>query len=206
MLRTTDGGRTWRDVALPPRGGDGDLTVLPDGSLVMSHSIQYVGRWKLLRPGGHAWCRLTRPSPAVQRLNQLSAPAVIDGELWWLTGPQDHPDAAPALNAAPACGAQLLKRPAAARQRGAYQPPRQSALASRAFTASSRACLRLSSLDWMNENTTMTVGKNSDHAEHDVGDLLVVGLAEPALASVGVGKRRRRERSAGRRRTPSARS
>jgi hypothetical protein len=101
VLRTTDGGRTWCDIALPPRGGDGDLTVLPDGSLVMSHGIQYVGRWKLLRPGGHAWCRLTAPSPAVQRLNQLSAPAVINGALWWLAAPADQPDAAPAVNALP---------------------------------------------------------------------------------------------------------
>src|ERR1700759_4073309 len=37
-------------------------------------------------------------------------------------------------------------------------------------------------------------GEEHDHAEHDVGDLLVVGLAEPALTAVGVGEGRRRER------------
>jgi hypothetical protein len=98
VLRTTDGGLTWRDVALPPRGGDGDLTVLPDGSLVMSHGVQYGGPWKLLRHGGHAWCELTAPSRAVQRRFQLSAPAVINGALWWLAGPADNPDASPAVN------------------------------------------------------------------------------------------------------------
>jgi len=87
VLRTTDGGLTWDDVALPRRGGNGDLTVLPDGSLVMSGGVQYVRPWKLLRRGAHAWCALTTPSAALQRRFQLSAPAVIGGELWWLSAP-----------------------------------------------------------------------------------------------------------------------
>ncbi|HEY1568635.1 MAG TPA: hypothetical protein VGF68_16525, partial [Solirubrobacteraceae bacterium] len=67
VLRTTDGGLTWSDVVLPPRGGNGNLTVLPDGSLVMSHEIQYDGPWKLLRRGARAWCALKLPSRALQR-------------------------------------------------------------------------------------------------------------------------------------------
>jgi hypothetical protein len=93
VLRTTDGGATWHDVALPPRGGDGDLTVLPDGSLVMSHGVQYDGRWKLLRHGARAWCELRTPGPALQRRFQLSAPVVINGALWWLSGAPENPDA-----------------------------------------------------------------------------------------------------------------
>jgi hypothetical protein len=101
VLRTTDGGATWRDVALPRRGGDGDLTVLPDGSLLMSHGVQYVGRWKLLRHGGRAWCELRTPSPALQRRSQVSAPVVISGALWWLSTPPENPDAAPTVNQLP---------------------------------------------------------------------------------------------------------
>jgi hypothetical protein len=101
VLRTTDDGATWRDVALPPRGGDGDLTVLPDGSLIMSQGVQYVAAWKLLRHGGRAWCKLTTPSRAVQGRVQLSAPAVINGALWWLAAPADNPDASPTIDEVP---------------------------------------------------------------------------------------------------------
>ena len=101
VLRTTDGGTTWHDVALPARGGHGNLTVLPDGSLVMSPGVAYTGRWKLLRRGARAWCALRTPSAAVQRRLQLSAPAVIDGALWWLSGPANNPAAVPAVSQLP---------------------------------------------------------------------------------------------------------
>src|ERR1700738_1867222 len=41
-----------------------------------------------------------------------------------------------------------------------YQPPRQSAFASRRFWASILACFRRSSPHWITENTSATVGKN----------------------------------------------
>jgi hypothetical protein len=87
VLRTTDGGATWHDVALAPRGAPGNVTVLPDGSLLMSHTQSYIGRWKLLRRGSGTWCDLRAPSRAVQRRLEASAPTVIDGALWWLTDP-----------------------------------------------------------------------------------------------------------------------
>jgi len=42
-----------------------------------------------------------------------------------------------------------------------YQPPRQSALAARAFCALIFACLRFSSRHWINDKITITVGKNA---------------------------------------------
>jgi hypothetical protein len=71
------------------------LTVLPDGSLVMSHEIQYDGPWKLLRRGARAWCALKLPSRALQRRLQDSAPAVINRSLWWLSQPADNPGDSP---------------------------------------------------------------------------------------------------------------
>ncbi len=99
VLRTSDGGATWHDVAPPRRGGQGDLTVLPDGSLVMAGGLGYSGPWKLLRRGRRAWCALAVPSGALRRhAYQLGAPAVIGGALWWLTGSLTSATAAPTLH------------------------------------------------------------------------------------------------------------
>jgi hypothetical protein len=51
VLRTTDRGVTWHDVAIPRRPGLGGITVLPDGSLLTAHGLGYEGRWELLRRG-----------------------------------------------------------------------------------------------------------------------------------------------------------
>ena len=101
MLRTTDGGATWRDVALPRRGGNGDVTVLPDGSLVMADGLGYSGPWKFLGRGRRAWCVLRAPTRTEQGSLQVAPPTVIGGRLWWLTGSLDSSTAAPALQDLP---------------------------------------------------------------------------------------------------------
>lgn len=101
VLRTSDGGATWHDVALPRRGGDGDLTVLPDGSLVMADGLGYSGPWKLLARGRRAWCELPAPTRTERGRFQVAAPTVIGDRLWWLTGSPDTSTSAAALQQIP---------------------------------------------------------------------------------------------------------
>jgi hypothetical protein len=89
VLRTSDGGATWRDVALPRRGANGDLTVLPDGSLIMADGPGDSGPWKLLARGRRAWCVLRAPTGMTRHHVQVAPPTVIGGRLWWLTGSLD---------------------------------------------------------------------------------------------------------------------
>jgi hypothetical protein len=100
VLRTTDGGATWHDVAIP-RSPRGNITVLPDGRLLLAHGLGYSGPWKLLRRGRPAWCDMTTPSAAVQRRTQITPVTVIGDDVWWLTGPPDDPSGAPAVNRLP---------------------------------------------------------------------------------------------------------
>jgi hypothetical protein len=101
VLRTSDGGATWHDVGLPRRGGDGDLTVLPDGSLVMADGLGYSGPWKLLGQGRRAWCELPAPTRTERGHVQVGAPTVVGDRIWWLTGSLDSSTAAPALQQMP---------------------------------------------------------------------------------------------------------
>ncbi len=101
VLRTSDGGVTWHDVALPRRGGDGDLTVLPDGSLVMADGLGYSGPWKLLARGRRAWCELPAPTRTERGRFQVAAPTVIGDRLWWLTGSLDSSNSTAALQQVP---------------------------------------------------------------------------------------------------------
>ncbi len=61
VLQTTDAGATWHDLAIP-RPARGNITALPDGSLLVAHGIQYQGRWKLLRRGARRWCTVRTPA------------------------------------------------------------------------------------------------------------------------------------------------
>ncbi len=101
VLRTTDGGATWHDIAIPRPPVRGDLTVLPDGSLVLADGVGYSGPWKLLAPGRRAWCVLRAPARIGQHRYPLSPPTVIGGRLLWLTGPAADPEAAPTLDQVP---------------------------------------------------------------------------------------------------------
>ena len=100
VLQTTDAGATWHDLAIP-RPARGNITVLPDGSLLVAQGIQYQGRWTLLRRDARRWCAVRTPGPALQRRDQITPVTVIADTLWWLTGPAADPEAAPTLNQLP---------------------------------------------------------------------------------------------------------
>lgn len=101
VLRTIDGGATWHDIAIPKPPVGSNITALPGGALLVTPGLDYRGHWKLLRRGAHRWCPVQTPSSAAQRRFQLAGPTVIAQTLWWLTGPVDNPDAAPAINQLP---------------------------------------------------------------------------------------------------------
>jgi hypothetical protein len=101
VLGTSDAGATWHDIAIPRPPARGDVAVLPDGSLLVTHGVGYSGPWKLLRHGARAWCTVRTPAAAVQRRFQLTPVTVISDILWWLTGPAANPDTAPAANQVP---------------------------------------------------------------------------------------------------------
>lgn len=100
VLRTNDAGATWQDLAIP-RPARGNITVLPDGSLLVAHGIQYQGRWKLLRRAARRWCTVRTPGPALQRRYEITPVTVIADKLWWLTGPPADPEGAPTLDQVP---------------------------------------------------------------------------------------------------------
>lgn len=94
VLRTTDGGASWQDISIPRPGARGNITVLPDGSMLLADGLGYSGRWKLLRRGAHRWCTLRSPARALQRA-EITPVTAISADLWWLTGPLDNPDGSP---------------------------------------------------------------------------------------------------------------
>ncbi|HEY5428757.1 MAG TPA: hypothetical protein VIK04_06525, partial [Solirubrobacteraceae bacterium] len=91
VLRTTDGGIAWHDVGLPPRPGHGEISVLPDGSLLSAAAPGDVAPWALLRRHPRGWCRLRTPDRAQQGASLLTPVTVIGDQLWWLTGTTTAP-------------------------------------------------------------------------------------------------------------------
>jgi hypothetical protein len=101
VLRTSDGGMSWHDIAIPRAPARANLGVLPDGSLLATGSVGYTGRWRLLRRDTQAWCTVRSPAAAVQRRSMISSPTVIAGTLWWLSGPPGNPDGTPVAERVP---------------------------------------------------------------------------------------------------------
>jgi hypothetical protein len=96
VVRSTDGGVSWSYVALPripgaPAGqgvgfGPSGITVLPDGSLLLTGGFGYLGGWLLLAHDARAWCAVHSPGAPIQRAPLMTPITVIGSELWWLTG------------------------------------------------------------------------------------------------------------------------
>ena len=92
MLRSTDGGKDWSDVALPTPpftigaiGGLGPDTIfLPNGALLAIKAGAAVD-WALLRPQRARWCAVTSISPTIGRSVGTSAPALFATALWWVS-------------------------------------------------------------------------------------------------------------------------
>jgi hypothetical protein len=94
---TTDRGRTWRVIALPPLLHPGDppaytyrgLHLLPDGTL-LGHAANG-GEWFLLHPGANAWCAVSGVALPDGRQDKPLLEAIGD-RLWWLARiPDDNP-------------------------------------------------------------------------------------------------------------------
>lgn len=112
LLATTDRGRRFVDVGLPPLDvpyasaplgeggsfppGNGGLALLADGSLLettgtlpaLSGQKTKAGTtsWHLLRPGARAWCTvgpLTVRGPGATAGEPISTPVALEGRLWW---------------------------------------------------------------------------------------------------------------------------
>lgn len=87
---SSNGGKTWRDLAVPlPSGskqwygvgpGQGGLQILPDGSLLLSAQISNGYKWQLLNPGSEIWCSLNNVSSQFI----VSSVYQFDNKLWWL--------------------------------------------------------------------------------------------------------------------------
>lgn len=94
LLRSTDGGATWTDVALPssPRADaspwSSQLLLLPDGTLLFD--TQSDTGWALLHPHATAWCSVRQPQTTAVGY----APVVTIGDqLWWLGDAGNQPSA-----------------------------------------------------------------------------------------------------------------
>lgn len=93
---TTDGGRSWSYLRLPPLPGAGSsaqmgaglpagpITALSDGELLAPASSASHGRWSLLARGASSWCALPPgllPGPA--QLFGFGQPWSVGQDLWW---------------------------------------------------------------------------------------------------------------------------
>jgi hypothetical protein len=93
--RSTDAGRTWADIAIPPVPGrpvgdgyDSAVIGLPGGSLLaMSQNIN--DPWMLLHPGATSWCDVRTPNTINQDTVFFGGPRAIGDQLWWLTSASD---------------------------------------------------------------------------------------------------------------------
>jgi hypothetical protein len=98
LRRSTDGGATWADIAVPllpeqqPGGavgiGTDGITLLSDGALLATGQEDSNNDWLLLRPGADAWCQITTPGTGTEG-TATSTVVVLGTAVWWLTYDQN---------------------------------------------------------------------------------------------------------------------
>jgi hypothetical protein len=96
VQRSTDAGRTWRDIGVPtlPHEQDGyaysgSIVAMPGGSL-LAITDDTTRPWMLLPPGANTWCQVRTPNTVNQNLLFNSGPRALGDELWWLTSASDR--------------------------------------------------------------------------------------------------------------------
>ncbi len=94
--RSTDGGRTWADIDMPPvpdrlvgEGYDGAIIAVPSGAL-LSINPDMTKPWMMLRPGATTWCDVRTPGTTNQNFIFYGNPRAIGDQLWWLTPANDN--------------------------------------------------------------------------------------------------------------------
>ncbi len=94
LRRSTDGGGSWADIAVPllpdqqPGVGVGigtdGIILLPDGALLATGQQDSDNDWLLLRSGTDAWCDIATKGTGLQGIAD-STITTIGSQLWWLT-------------------------------------------------------------------------------------------------------------------------
>jgi hypothetical protein len=96
LLRlSANGGKTWSDISIPllqgmqsgygfGRGG-ANLSMLPNGSLLVTGSHGNSHNWELLQPGATKWCRVAGLPSGVQRSANYGSVYVLGNQLEWFT-------------------------------------------------------------------------------------------------------------------------
>lgn len=100
---SSDGGKEWRYVSLPPLPGQrpgaglgpgaGGIIALPSGSLLAIQTAGQKQAWELLARGATSWCQIggvTKGTAATAGM-PLAAVTVIGDQLWWLPGGGNPP-------------------------------------------------------------------------------------------------------------------
>ncbi len=96
LLRlSSDCGKTWSDICIPPLGGiqpgygfgrgGANLLMLPSGSLLVTGQHGNSHNWELLQPRSTKWCSVSGLSSGVQRSAIYGSVYAAGGKLWWFT-------------------------------------------------------------------------------------------------------------------------
>jgi hypothetical protein len=109
LLRvSSNSGRTWTDVSIPllpgthpglPFGiGGPNLTLLPDGALLVTGQRGNSHSWELLKPRATKWCRVVGLPTGVQRSASYGSIIVIGARMWWFPASNNPVSSARQLN------------------------------------------------------------------------------------------------------------
>lgn len=93
LLQTTDAGRSWFDVALPPLGsastgalessGPDHLLGLPDGGVLATGEGETGQSWELLSPGAKSWCTVTSVPARLRADSGFATFELLGDQIYW---------------------------------------------------------------------------------------------------------------------------